>query len=101
MKVKVKDDASHIEIGPHGQTFVGPDATKLFAAASLRAGLQLYVRTGGKLLMTRGCGVMTMLAMATSYTGKKYTRKQAPQAVDDLKVWCEAMKAALPVVESK
>ena len=97
--MKVKDDASYIETGPHGQTFVGPDATNLFRAASLRAGLQLYVKTGGKMLMTRGCGVMTMLAIATEYTGKKYTHKQAQQAVDDLKVWCETMKAALPVIQ--
>ena len=40
-----------------------------------------------------------MLKAASGITGKTYKRGQHQQAADDIKVWCDAMKAALPVVE--
>ena len=78
-------------------SFVGRDAVSLFAAAALQSALGLYAKTG--MMVNRAYTPSAMLAAASRTTGKTYKRGQYQQAADDLKVWCDAMKAALPVVE--
>jgi hypothetical protein len=88
-------DDSHITISQGGTTFVGPDATNLFRAMTLASSLGLYAKCG--ITPTRGVTITKMLVMATQYTGKKYKRGDAAKAQADVKLWCDAMKAALPI----
>jgi hypothetical protein len=91
----MKREESYIKTGPGGVTFVGPDATHLFRAATLISALGL-LKAG--ITPTRGLTSKRAFAIAKEYTGKDYKRGQHEQARADLKVWVEAMKAALPVV---
>jgi hypothetical protein len=47
--------------------------------------------------MTRGASPTVLLGIAGEYTGKKYKRGQYDQAAQDLNVWIETMRAAMPV----
>ena len=86
-------DYSEITIGPKGATcFAGPDATELFRAMTLRSALRL-AKHGIK--ATRGFSLTKGLAMCERYTGRKYKRTEAQQAMDDLTVWIETMKSAI------
>ena len=88
---------SYIETSKVATTFVGEDATKLFAAATLRSAIDLYVKAGVK--VNRAYTPSAMAATASRYTGKTYSRgkRGLAQASHDLNVWIEAMKSALPV----
>lgn len=92
-------DDSYIERGEAATTFVGPNATHLFAAVALRSAMGLYVKTGMK--VNRFYTPTAMAKAATRYTGKTYKASKAglTQAADDLAQWIAAMKAALPVVD--
>lgn len=79
-------------------TYVGRDAVSVVKALTLWSAIRLYVRSGGRIIPTRGVGITKMLALATQFTGKKYKRSEAAQAADDVKKWADEMKAALPVV---
>lgn len=85
---------SRIEITAHATTCVGPDAVNLFAAVSLKVALGLYAETG--IRANRHLTPTHMLALAKQYTGKTYKRGQYRAAADDVKVWCDTMRAALP-----
>lgn len=74
-------------------TFAGEDATRLFAAATLRSALGL-LKAG--IQPTRGYTMTKALNGATLFTGKRYRRTQVDEAREDLRIWCETMKAALP-----
>jgi hypothetical protein len=80
-----------------GISFVGYDAVSLYRVMQLRMALGLYAKCG--MIPTRGVGPKRMLGIASEYTGKRYaaTRAHATLAVDDLTVWIETMKSALPV----
>jgi hypothetical protein len=91
------DDSSISIHKSGGMTFSGPDATNLFRAMTLASSLGLYAKCG--MIPTRGVTITVMLKMATEYTGKKYKRGDAAKAQADVKQWCEAMKAALPIVK--
>jgi hypothetical protein len=41
-----------------------------------------------------------MLALATTFTGKKYRRSEAMKASEDVRTWAQTMKAALPKTEN-
>jgi hypothetical protein len=86
---------SSINVSAGGTMFVGPDATALFRAATLRSALGL-LKAG--ITPTRGLTMAKALKMATGITGKKYKRTEADKAREDIKVWCDTMAAALPVV---
>lgn len=89
---------SHIAVHKTGgMTFSGEDATNLFRAMTLASSLGLYAKCG--MIPTRGVTITKMLGMATEYTGKKYKRGEALRAQEDVRLWCEAMKAALPIVK--
>lgn len=87
---------SQITITNGGTSFEGPDAVHLFRATALWSALKLYAKTGLK--PNRAWTPTAMLTMATGYTGKKYRRGQHAKAAEDVKLWIDAMKAAIPVV---
>lgn len=78
-----------------GITYSGRDAVHLFRAMTLRGNIKLFVKT--KMIPTRGVTGPVMLRIATEITKKPYKRGQYAQAVADLDVWIETMKAALPI----
>lgn len=75
--------------------FVGPDAVALSRALTLRLAIDIYDKTRRQ--VTRGMGPTRLLALAAEYTGKHYKRGQYKQASEDLYVWANTMRAALPV----
>jgi len=89
-------EVSYIRTGAGGTAFVGPDAVALHSALTLRHALLLFARAG--IRPNAHVGPKRMLELATGYTGKAYKLGNAGyvQAADDLKVWCDAMNAALP-----
>ena len=87
---------SYISVGPHGSTFSGPDAIRLQQAITLRSAIKMYVASGGQIIPTRGMGITKMLALTSTITGKKYKRSQTAEPQQDLHIWIETMKSALP-----
>ena len=59
---------SSIRISKSGTMFSGPDAVAYFRARSLASAIQLYVKTNGQIIPTRGMGITRMLA-TTSTSG--------------------------------
>lgn len=94
-------DESYVETSPAATTFVGSDATKLFAAATVRSAINLYLKTGMK--ANRAYTPANMLKFATNTTGKTYKRGKPglTAAAADLEQWIAAMKSALPVVDKQ
>lgn len=90
---------SHIRISPGGTTFSGPDAVAYFRARALRSAIQMYVKSGGQIIPTRGMGITRMLQTATEFTNTKYKRTQAQMAIDDLSIWIATMHSALPITK--
>ena len=88
---------NYIQRGETHTTFVGPDATNLYRAAMLKSAMGLYLKTGIK--VNRMYTPTAMLATAGAITGKRYKRGQMADAVADLSVAIEAMRAAVPVRE--
>jgi hypothetical protein len=88
---------SYISVGPHGSTFSGPDAVRLQQAITLRSAIKMYVMSSGQIIPTRGMGITKMLALTSTITGKKYKRTQTAEAQQDLHIWIETMKSALPI----
>jgi C4-dicarboxylate transporter len=86
---------SYIDHSSTGATsFVGPDAVKFYAVARLKGFIGLWIKT--KMIPTRGITITVMLGEASKVTGKTYKPRDAQKAVDDLQVWIDTMKAALP-----
>ena len=88
---------SSIRISKSGTMFSGPDAVAYFRARSLASAIQLYVKSNGQIIPTRGMGITRMLATASEFTGVKYKRTQTAQALDDLNIWIATMQSALPI----
>ncbi len=83
-----------------GTTLVGPDAVNLYRAIHVQSALLMYAKTG--MLMTRGATPTVLLRIAKEYTGKDYKGKDKyTQAADDVRVWIDTMKAALPVTDKR
>lgn len=76
---------------------VGHDAVRVMQVNAIITGLDMYIKTGGKMILTRGATPTRLLKMAESYTGKKYKRTQKQDAINDLKEWRSLMMSALPV----
>lgn len=77
----------------------GREAVELMRVQTIISGINMNIRTGGKMVLTRGATITKLLDMATGYTGKKYSsRKPADkeQAVKDLTVWFNNMKSTIP-----
>lgn len=75
---------------------VGRDAVSLMRVQTIITGIRMNINTGGKMQLTRGATITHLLKLAGEYTGKTYKRSQKQQAMDDLNVWFQTMKAALP-----
>jgi hypothetical protein len=88
---------SFIQTGIGGTSFVGPDAVALFQATVLRSAIEFYLKT--KMLTNRAYTPTAMRAAASRITGKPYKRTELAKAAADLVTWCDAMKAALPVID--
>lgn len=79
-------------------TFEGPDAIQLFRANQIRSALGLH-KTGMR--MSRGVTNRILFEQASQITGKKYKMKDFDRAREDLKIWIDAMKAAMPIQHSE
>lgn len=91
---------SFIHLSTSGITYSGPDAVDYFRARTLKSAIQMYVKSGGQIIPTRGVGITKMLAMASEYTGNKYKRTEAVRAIDELSVWIATMQSAIPVTSN-
>lgn len=98
MQAQVDDTAITHHDG--GTTLTG-DAITLFRAVTLMRGIKLYIKT--KMVLTRGITIKKMLILAADITRPKkmYTNNLAgwEQAAEDLRVWTETLKAAIPHVD--
>ena len=83
--------------GRGGMTFAGPEAVDVFRIATLRSAIGLLLKG---ISPTRGVTMKRALAMATEYTGKKYTRKTAEQARADLEQFAKQKAAAIHTVNA-
>lgn len=90
-------DKSQIIVSAGGTCFDGKDAVALYAATVLASALRLYAKTGMR--ANRAYSPTVMLQAATRLTGQKYRRGQYNKAAEDVQVWCNTMRAGLPVVE--
>lgn len=89
-------DNSEIVVDKNGGTsFSGRDAVLLYRAMTIRSAISLHVRIG--MIPTRGMTITKMLTLAGQICGKTFKRGQSQQAIDALDIWCETMKAALPI----
>ena len=86
---------SEVIVQKGSTTFAGPDGVALYRAIALRSGLAMYAKCGLK--PNRAWTPTAMLQAAGGITGKIYKRGQYQIAADDLTVWIEAMKAAIPI----
>ena len=77
-------------------TYVGNDATALFAAIALRSAIRMYVKCGIK--ASRMYTPTNMRHAASRLTGKAYKQSELAKAGEDLTAWIDAMRSALPVV---
>jgi len=75
---------------------VGKDAVSLMRVQTVITGIKMNIQTGGKMQLTRGATITNLLKIAGQYTGKTYKRSQKQEAIDDLIVWFQTMKSALP-----
>jgi hypothetical protein len=86
---------SYIEINNGRATsFVGPDATALFAAITLKHGL-IMLSKGIK--PARHWTKTKALMACKQYTNKSYKLSQIELAIFDMNTWIEAMKCTIPV----
>lgn len=83
-----------------GITMTG-DAITLYRWKVLQQSISLYMKTG--MVPTRGMTISKMLKLATQITKKPYKNNRAgwQQAVDDLKVSTDTLKAAIPHVDER
>lgn len=87
-------DRSEIVHHNGGSTYAGRDAVSVVQATVLESALRMYARSG--MLMTRGATPTKLLALANGITGKTYKRGDYIKAADDVKVWRDTMRAAIP-----
>jgi len=92
-------DNSAIVHSRGGSITLTGDAIQLYAAAQLRGSITLYIKCG--LIPTRGVTIRRMLDITKKYTGKDYknSRGEQQRAVEDLTVWINTMKAAMPTIQ--
>jgi hypothetical protein len=98
MQTQAQDRSEIQHHGDGGFSISGRDGMHFYRALHVRMALSMWIKTG--LRPTRGVGPTQLLALAAEYTGKTYKRGQHQQALDDLQVWIDTMKAALPHTDS-
>lgn len=77
-------------------SFVGRDAVEVFRVATLKSAIALLSKG---IMPTRGLTMKKALAMAKQYTGQDYKRGEHERAMQDLTVWIQTMKSAIPTKE--
>jgi len=82
---------SYIEKSAGGLSFVGPEATTLFAAVALKSALVGYAKF--KMQPNRHYSPTYMLKAASGLTGRQYKRGQHAQAAQDVAAWIETARA--------
>jgi hypothetical protein len=87
---------SYITVGDGVTGFIGPDATRLLHARTVKHALRAC-KLGFRL--TRTATPTRTFHLASKITGKAYKRGQYDQAIADVNEWIWAMEAALPVVQ--
>lgn len=90
---------SEVRLNDGSTAYVGQDATLLFAAVTLRSAIKLHKKTG--MIPTRGMTITKMLAQAGKIANKTYRRGEHDRAINDLTIWINTMKAAIPVVDNR
>ena len=85
---------SEVKIGPFGASFNGPDATRLFHAITLRSALKMH-KVGLK--VNRHMTTTKLFGLASAYSGQKYKRGEFDRAMQDLTVWINTMRSAIPI----
>lgn len=88
---------SEVVVGNGYTMYSGEDGVNLARAISVKAGLRLAMAG----LSIRGTTKTGLLKIASQYTGKKYKRGAYQEARDDLQVWIDNMKLALPVRDER
>lgn len=100
MNTATKPDASEIVLhNGGGASLTGHDAILFMRAAVLASSLKLYAKT--RILPTRGVTLTKMLAMATTFTGKKYRRTEIMTAHEDVLQWSREMRDAIPTTDNR
>lgn len=74
-----------IETSPSGTLFAGPKAVDLYRVTLVKQAIEMHLKFGGRMQITRGFTITKALKMASEYTGKKYKRTEHQRAIDDLK----------------
>ena len=96
MTTATKPETSEVIVHKDGgTTFSGPDAVNLYRAIALKTALNMYARHG--MQANRQLTPTVMLVEAGKYTGKVYKRGMYAVAVEDMQVWVDTMKLALPI----
>ena len=90
---------SYIEHSKGGVMFVGPAATSLVQAITLKHSIEFYAKTGMK--VTRMATPKYMLELAAHITGKKFKRGQYAQAAAALQELIEEARANIPVIRQE
>lgn len=91
-------DNSEIHYNKDGslRALVGKDAVSLMRVQTIITGIRMNIQTKGKMVLTRGATITHLLKLAGEYTGQTYKRSEKQKALDDLNVWFNNMKSALP-----
>lgn len=93
-----KPDNSEIVHHRGGTTIKGPDAMRYFHGVQVQHAITLYIKTQGRIIVTRGATISRLLALATTFTSKQYKNTPAGrmEAEKDMQNWTATMRAALP-----
>lgn len=98
----VKRDDSAITHHASGATSLTGDAVHLCRVATIRSGLNVAIKTGGKMRIIREATPSHLLRLTTELTEKKYpnSAKGWALAVADLDTRIAALRASIPHVEA-
>lgn len=99
MNTVVKDETAITHHASGGISLTG-DAVHLYRVAVIRGGLNMLIKTDGKLRLTRTASPKHLLALTTEMTQKKYPNSKAgwAAAVVDLDTRIAALRASIPMV---
>jgi len=93
----MNNEGIHLNKDGSLKAMVGKDAMHLMRVNTIIRGIDMYIKSGGKMILTRGATITALLNMASEYTGRKYKRTEKEAALKDLKEWASCMRSALPV----
>jgi hypothetical protein len=93
-----KDETEIVYHGTDGGMTLTGDAVHLYRVLNIRMGLSLFIKTDGKLRLTRTASPKHLLTLTTELTQKKYpnSKKGWAAAVADLDTRVAALQASIP-----